>query len=293
MLPNMLDLIESTNTLNKARGNLTMLLYGVAKTGKTRLAATIARLDYLERIYWFDIENGIDTIALMYQTGELTKEQVSKIIPIRVPDTRTSPLAVETMLKAICGSAAVSICHAHGKIACRDCTALKEKAVWIPFDYRALTDRDCIVIDSLSQFGTSTINAATLGKPTEYKLQLDDYGASQKWCYDLLVTLQAAQHCHIIAITHARLLEDEAKRTYMMPLMGSATTSANVAKYFNTVVYVEKVLKNHKATSSTTGTVTAQAGSRLGLVLEKQKDSCLATALVEADYFPKTAHRAE
>lgn len=280
-LPNLTDLINRANQA-KARGNMTLLLYGAAKTGKTTLASTLARIDYVERIWWFDIENGIDAVILAYQEGKLTDEQVAKIIPIRVVDTKQNPLATETLLKALCGRRAVRISQEDGKVL----PDSDKTTPYIDFDYSKLTDKDLIVVDSLSQFGQSTLNAATLGKPTEYKLQLDDYGASQKWVYDLLTTVQAAQHCHIACITHVRIEEDELKRTVVMPLMGSSTTSANVAKHFNTVIYLEKNLKQLKATSSVLGSVSAQTGSRIGLTLEKDKEPCLAATLIEAGYFP-------
>ena len=275
----LLDLMQQVNKA-KARSHMTMLLYGAAKTGKTSLAATIAKLDYIERIWWFDIERGLDAVILAYQEGRLEERHLAKIIPISVADTKQEPIATETLLKAICGRRPVYIDPTTGK--CHD----KLSDELIEFDMTKMTDKDLIVIDSLSQFGQSTLNAATLGKPTEYKLQLDDYGAAQKWGYDLLTTVQAAQRCHFLCITHVRMNEDELGRTTVMPLMGSSTVSANVAKHFNTVVYLEKSLKQLKATSSVLGSVTAQSGSRVGIVLDKEKDPCLATSLIEAGYFP-------
>lgn len=278
-LPSLLDLANSVNRA-KARGHMSMLLYGAAKTGKTSLAATMARLDYLERIWWFDLENGLDAVVLAFQAGRLTAEQIAKIIPIRVADTKQSPMATETILKSLCGRKPVYLDPATGKAHDKMADGLVE------FDISKLTDKDLIVIDSLSQFGQSNLNAATLGKPSEYKLQLDDYGAAQKWGYDLLTTVQAAQYCHFLCITHVRMSEDEVGRTIITPLMGSSTTSANVAKHFNTVVYLEKNLKSIKTTSSALGSVTAQAGSRVGITLDAEKDPCLAKALANVSYFP-------
>lgn len=284
-LPSLVDLINQVNKA-KARSNMTLLLYGAAKVGKTTLAATISKIDYIKRIWWFDIEKGIDAVVLSYQEGRLEERHIAKIIPIQVSDTRQDPVATETLLKAICGRRAVKIDRLTGKIV-PDTTPLSDTVIL--FDMAAMTDEDLIVIDSLSQFGQSNLNAATLGKPSEYKLQLDDYGAAGKWSSDLLTTVQAAQRCHFLCITHVRLSEDELNRTVVMPLMGSSTSSANVAKHFNTVVYLEKSLKTLKATSSVLGSVTAQSGSRIGMVLDKEKNPCLATALIEAGYFPPNA----
>lgn len=284
--PNLLSLMQQVNKA-KARSHMTLLLYGAAKTGKTSLAATIAKIDYIERIWWFDLERGLDAVILAHQEGRLDEHHLAKIIPISITDTKQEPLATETLLKAICGRRPVFIDPITGK------TSDKMAAGLVEFDMTKMTDKDLIVIDSLSQFGQSNLNAATLGKPSEYKLQLDDYGAAQKWGYDLLTTVQAAQRCHFLCITHVRMLEDELGRTVIMPLMGSSTTSANVAKHFNTVVYLEKSLKTLKATSSVLGSVTAQSGSRVGIVLDKDKAPCLATSLIETGYFPANASTTE
>lgn len=278
-VPNLFELVEKVNKA-KARGHMTLLLYGAAKTGKTSLAATISKIDYIKRIWWFDLERGIDAVVLAYQEGRLGAEHLEKIIPISISDTKQNPLATETLLKALCGRRPVYIDPETGKAHDKADEGL------IEFDMTKMTDEDLIVVDSLSQFGQSNLNAATLGKPTEYKPQLDDYGSAQKWSYDLLITVQAAQYCHFLCITHVRMAEDEVGRTIISPLMGSSTTSANVAKHFNTVVYLEKSLKTLKATSSVLGSVTAQSGSRVGIVLDKDKNPCLATALIEAGYFP-------
>lgn len=284
---NMLDVINAVNQSNEPKVlNNTLLLYGMPKTGKTELAATVSKIPYIKRVFWFDLERGIDTIALMYKEGRLTAEEVSKIIPINVPDTRQDPTAIETLLKSFCGRNAVSICAEHGKVDCLICK--KAGGAVIPFDYKSLTSSDMIVIDSLSQAGTSALNAACLGKASEYKPGFDEYGAMGKWLSDLLVTIQAAQYCHVLCITHVQVLEDAEGKDYYAPLCGTKNFSSGVAKYFGTVVFLDKHLKRHRATS-TTATVNTQSGSRLGLQLEAQRTPCLAEALLASGLFPTTS----
>lgn len=287
-LPSLLDIARVTNAAvdsqeRAARGRLTLLLYGVAKTGKTRMAALLARIDHLKTVYWIDCENGIDTLFLMHQEGILTDEHMAKIIPVRIADTRESPQAITTLLRTISSRKPTKVCFEHGRVDCADCKKIPN-ALYIDWDNSKLDDTTLVVIDSLSQVGTSSLNAATIGKPSEYKLQLDDYGASSKWCTDLLTSIQAATNCHFLCITHAKLLEDESGRTVYMPLMGSSTTSANVAKYFNTVVYLDKKLGKHQSRSKT-NVSNAQTGSRIGIDTEAF-DGELDLALLASEYFP-------
>ncbi len=246
------------------------LFYGPPKSGKTELVATICKAPEYDRIYWFDNENGSSTILRMYKDGKLTLEDLSKIIIIRIPDTREDPTAIETMLKAICSRNAVTICEDHGKVDCLDCKKANRPS--IPFHYRSLTKRDAIVIDSLSQVGASAMNMACRGKSIEFKPTFDEYGACGKWLGDLCTVIQAAQFCDIYAITHVQIMEDENKNDIYYPLCGTKNFSSNVAKYFGTVVFVTKKLKRHRAESSTTSSMVTLAGSRLGIELEKSPE---------------------
>lgn len=253
------------------------LFYGPPKTGKTELVATIADAPEIDRVFWFDLENGADTLLRMHRDGKLSDAAMEKITYIKIPDTREDPTAIETLLKSIASKAAVKICEEHGKVNCQACLTAKKPA--IDFEYSKLTKRDALVIDSLSQAGMSAQNLATKGKPVEYKLQLDDYGAMGKWLHDVCTVIQAAQFCHIFAITHVSLMKNpEGTSDVYYPLCGSSNFSCNVAKYFGTVVFVNKKLKKHRAESSTLSSMNTLAGSRLGLELENS-DMRLDTAL--------------
>jgi hypothetical protein len=60
----------------------------------------------------------------------------------------------------------------------------------------------------------------------------------------------------------------------------------NTAKYFGTVVWLEKKLGKHKASSGSLSNIKTMAGSRLGILLEKQKDLDLVASLREAGFLP-------
>lgn len=282
---NLLQAIKAANEAGSILSrNHTFLIYGEPKTGKTRLVATIIRIKELKRIFWFDTENGIETILTMYREGLFTNEEMEKVILIRIPDTREQPTAIETMLKAIASKNAVKICEEHGRVNCLECTQ-KIKPM-IEFDHKKLTSEDAIVIDSLSQVGASALNAACLGKPSEYKPTFDDYGACGKWLGDLCTVLQAAAYCHIFGITHTLEITDEGtKKTTIYPLCGTKNFSMNVAKYFGNVIYTDKILKRHNAISTTVGNQQTHAGSRLGLKLDSMQSPDLGVLLTDEKFF--------
>ena len=119
------QLVAASNTagaVQQAARKHSILLYGKPKTGETELAGTLAKLEAAKNIYWFDLENGSDTLADMVRRGKLTPEQADKIVLIKVPDLRDTPVAMETLLKSICTKAAVKICEEHGRVGCPDCT---------------------------------------------------------------------------------------------------------------------------------------------------------------------------
>lgn len=276
---------------SNAAGNIpkrthSILLYGPPKVGKTELAGTLAKINEVENIYWFDLENGADTLGDMVRRGKLTVEQADKITLFKVPDTRDNPVAMETLLKAICTRAAVEICDTHGRVACDICK--KAKAEFTPFHHAKLTDKDFIVIDSLSQASVSAMNMACLGKSVEFKPTWDEYGLQTKWLSDLLTTIQAAQYTNFLCITHDMIIEEEGKSDKCVPLCGTKAFSNTTAKYFGTVIYAEMKLKQHKAGSSTKYNSATQTGSRLGIELEKEKDPDLSVVLTNAGFFGGT-----
>lgn len=263
-----------------------ILIYGMPKVGKTELTATVAKIPSVKRIFWFDLENGWDTIADMYRRGRLTTEEIDKFILIKVPDTKDTPTGIDTLLKAIASKTPAKICDAHGTVACAVC---KDPNSQLIFDHKTLTHEDVIVIDSLSQAGVSALNKAMKGMSDTAKPGWDEYGLQVRWLSDLCITIQACPYASIIAITHVAVLEDEEGKDTYSPLCGTKTFSAGLAKHFGTVVYVQMKMKKHKAGSSTTYNSMSQAGSRIGIELEKQEELDLSDALIKAGLFTSKA----
>lgn len=254
--------------------NHSILIYGPPKSGKTKLVGTAAKIPELHRIFWFDLENGIETLIHM----GLTEQEMDKITVFKLPDTRDNPIAIETMLKAFSKSA-VKICEQHGKVACTECA--KAGQPFTDFHLSNLTHHDLVVIDSGSQLGDSALNAACIGKDASYKPGWDEYGMQGKWLGDILSIIQQAKNTNFVIITHEIALEDDDKRDKVFPLMGSKNFSMKVSKYFGTVAYVSKKMNKHVAGSSSTYRGDVLTGSRVNATLEKLPEPDMKGILIE------------
>lgn len=257
---NLKDLAKATATIQP---NHSILLYGPPKMGKTRLAGTAAKIPEIHRIFWFDIENGVETLLNM----GLSDEELEKVIVIKIKDSRDNPIAIETMLKAFTAKKPVDICEAHGKVDCAECK--NAKSPFISWHLGGCTHNDLVVIDSGSQLGDSALAAACLGKPNMYKPTFDEYGMVNKWLGDITSVIQQCATTNFLVITHEIALEDDEGKDKIFPLMGSKQFSMRCAKFFGTVAYIHKKMNKHVAGSSSTYRGDVLTGSRVGAMLEK------------------------
>lgn len=265
-----MNLAEIAKHLAAKKPNHTVLIYGQPKTGKTKLVGTAAKLPEIDRIFWFDGENGSETLLHM----GLTDAELAKITLFSIPDTRDNPRFIETVLKAFSSkSGTVKICDEHGKAACLECT--KDSKGSSEFNMSTLTSKDLVVIDSGSQLGDSALAMAMAGKPAEAKPGWDEYGLQVKWLSDILSVMQAAIYTNFVMITHTLPIEEEmngVKKDRYFPLIGTKAMCQKVAKYFGTVVFVEIKLGRHAAGSGSLYRSDATTGSRVGAKVESEKE---------------------
>jgi hypothetical protein len=239
-----------------------VLLFGPPKSGKTQLAGELSRKFNL---IWFDLENGVDTLL------KLPVEQQERIEVITLPDTRSFPIAIETCLKAIKGTAG-KICEAHGKWGCAICA--KNSAPMVDVELNTLPLDTIVVFDSLTQLTNSAIAHITKNQPEDYKLAYDDWGNLGKLMDTFLSHVQQAPF-NIVCISHETEAEMEDGKTKLVPTAGTRNFSRNTAKYFDEVVYCEVKNKRHIAASSTLYNGNILTGSRTGAVLENQTEASL------------------
>lgn len=263
--------------------NHAILLYGPPKTGKTQFVGTAAEIEAINTIYWFDMENGYQTLL----NSGLSDKALAKIELIRIKDTRNNPVAIETMLKAIASKMAVKICEEHGKVNCAEC--VKNKAPFITFDLAALTHNDLVVFDSGSQLGDSALAAACLGRDVTFKPGFDEYGQAGFWLSDILSVVQQCSTTNFVVITHDMVDTDEIngkKVDKIYPLMGTRQFCRKVAKYFGTVAYFHINMKKHVAGSSSLYKSDTLTGSRINALLEKSNNLSMRDILIAGGVLP-------
>jgi len=252
----------STSTRTK------VLVYGPPKSGKTALVGKLAS-DY--KLHWFDLESGIKTLL---NPAMLDPKFRSNINVLNIPDHRMNPIAIDTIREVFRGGLK-TVCFTHGKTNCPICNK-DEKADKSPIDLAKMGDNDIIVIDSLSQLASSAINKATLkeiSKPggEEYKATFHDYAMQGALMNQVLSLIQVID-LNIVAISHEVDVEKSESKEKIVPIAGTRSFSATVAKFFDCVVYCTVLNKGHRAFSSSTYSPTVVTGSRLPIDIDTTKD---------------------
>jgi len=269
-----MDLLQLKKATARVQPNHSILLYGPPKAGKTKLVGTAAKIAQLKRIFWIDLENGVETLL----NAGLSDEELAKIIVIKVSDTRDNPIGIETVLKTFTSKVPVDLCELHGRVDCAECK--KSGNGFIKFHLGGCTHDDLVVIDSGSQLGDSALAAACLGKPNMFKPTFDEYGMVNKWLGDVCSVIQQCANTNFVVITHEVAFEDDEGKDKIGPLMGSKQFCQKVAKFFGTVVYVHKKMNRHVAGSSSTYRGDLLTGSRINVALETSKEPSMYDILV-------------
>jgi len=239
-----------------------VLLFGPPKSGKTKLAGDLSSHFNL---LWFDLENGVDTLLTLPQ------EQQERIEVISIPDTRSFPMAIQTCLKVIKGSAG-TVCETHGAWNCAACK--KADAPSVEVELSTLPLDTIVVFDSLTQLTQSAISHITKNQPDDYKLDYDDWGNLGK-LLDIFLSHVQQSGFHVVCISHETETEMEDGKKKLVPTAGTRAFSRNTAKYFDEVIYCEVKNKKHIAASSTLYNGTILTGSRSGRVLEDSTNPSL------------------
>lgn len=286
---NLNQIAKAVKETQQPKNCATILIYGDPKSGKSELAATVAKVPWVKNVYWFDIENGSDTLITMVHKGKLTEAQASKIQLISVPDTPEEPRAMETVMKALTVKKDQLICEEHGKIGCVICR--DKQAPTVPFNIDKCTEEDFIVVDSGSALGISILNYYCKGKPSDFKPGWDEYGAQGRVLGDFGLVIQGAR-TNFIVIAHSISVdytENDKEIEKLYPSVGTKNFARTFAKYFSHVIYLEIKLGLHKGGSSSLYRKDTVTGSRGEWRLEDQKETDLSLLFSSMDIKPKAA----
>lgn len=238
----------------KASQTRRVIVYGASFSGKSLL---VGRLAEHYNLIWIDMEKGH---GVLYQ---LPEEWHSRLEIVELPDTRSYPIAIETVLKIVKGP--VDICEQHGKVSCMLCK--REEKDFVHVDVTSMKNDSIIVFDTLTQLTNSAISNITKGKPDDYKMQHDDWGNLGKLLDIALSHIQQASY-NVVCISHENEVVTEGKKTTLAPTGGTRNFSRNITKYFTDVVYLERKNRKHVCTSSTTANTVVIAGSQSNIALE-------------------------
>jgi len=269
-----MKLSQISEAIADISANHAILIYGPPKMGKTRLVGTAAQIPEIENVYWFDLENGSETLLNM----GLSKEEMDKVTIFKIRDTKNNPIGVETVLKAFSSRTDIHICDAHGRVACAAC--LKEKKSTTSWNLTKCTHNDIVVVDSGTQLGESALAAACMGQDVLFKPGWDEYGIQGTYLSDILSTVQQATFTNFVFICHTLVTEDDDGKDKFFPLMGTKPYSMRVAGKFGTVIFLDKKMNSHVAGSSSTYRGNVVTGSRLNVAIEKSKNPTMKDILI-------------
>lgn len=243
----------------KASKSKRVLIYGESMSGKTTLAGTLAAK---YKLLWFDLEKGYESLLKLPQASQENIELIA------IPDTKIYPIAIETMLKVFTGKE-VFICEEHGKVSCPICK--KAAAPETRICLNELDESNVVVVDSLTQLSSSTLNFLMKDKEDTAKPEWDVYRSQGALLEKILSCMQQSRY-NIVCITHVVETQDEAGKTKLFPVCGTSNFSRNCPRFFDDVIYTDLKNKRHIATCSTTYANNITAGSRLGLEMGESLD---------------------
>lgn len=237
-----------------------ILVFGDSKTGKSTLAGALASKFIID---WFDLENGHKVLF------KLHPEFMERINLFKIPDTKTWPIAIETISKVVKGDAG-KICRMHGKMGCNICPKQNPPLPEDEFNLREMYGKDRIlVIDSGTQLGISSLNRIIHGHPDDFKAGWEEYRKQGTQLDGVYSQIQQAWY-NVIVICHttqARM--EDAQKTKLVPVSGTDNYSRNLAKFFDHVIYCDIGTGAHIFGSSTTYRPQILTGSRTDVAIEK------------------------
>lgn len=242
-------------------------IFGDPKSGKSELAMSVATLPFVKKVIWVSMDNGHEVIS------KLPLEAQDKVDIIVLPDTKEFPVAIDTCLKMVSG-APISICDAHGQVACSVCkravTPSNPNPTWTNVTLRDEPITTVIVFDHISQLADSAMNFILKGKKDDYFPEWEHFRLQGTLMGKFLMNIQQAPY-NCICLSHVCETEMEDGSKKLVPLVGTVPFSRNTGKYFDHIVYCRVANKKHAFGSATTYVASVLTGSRSDVAVEEEK----------------------
>jgi hypothetical protein len=226
-------------------------------------------------LWYCDGEDSIKSAFAVDADGKriIPDSALENVELVRIPDTMLYPIMCETMLKIIKGGDC-NVCFDHGKVDCPLCKKLPE-AKWTMVNVNKFGPKDILVVESVTQLGNSYISQIKKKEiqaglmADELKLDWDEW-AKQGFGLDRFFSQVQVAPFNIIVTSHEEMTKMKDGAQSIVPKMGTRNFSANSAKYFDDVVYLDKVNNKLKMFSSATYRDSVITGSRSGKMVEKE-----------------------
>ena len=249
-----------------------IMVYGPPKVGKSVLAMLLAKYGY--RLWYCDGEESIKSAWAVDANGNriVPDDAIANIELIRMPDTVYYPIMMETILKIVKGGDC-AVCHLHGKVSCPICSKTPGASITV-VNVNNFTSKDVLVIDSGTQLTKSTMNhikkVEIKAEKEDIKPERDDY-MKQGFLLDRIMSIIQNAPWNCIVISHDLMAESkDGTKERMVPLLGTGNFSRECSKYFDDVVYCDKVNNKLRQFSSATYANNVITGSRTGKMIEKE-----------------------
>lgn len=251
-----------------------VLVYGQPKAGKTALVGELASKGFT--LWWVDCESGVKTLM---NPAILEAKFRQNVNLINIPDSRSLPLAFNAVRRILKGGDC-KFCFEHGAHMCPICTKAPGAKWSSTINISKFTEKDILVVDSLTQVADSALNQITLAdwrKGEDYKLTFNDFGNQGQYMRELLLKVQTSG-INICMISHQMDADKSDSKEKIVPVSGTRNFSLTVAKYFDSVVYMQVQNKQHRAYSSSTWDNVHVTGSRSSHLLDDKSGKELSLA---------------
>lgn len=240
-----------------------LIIYGPPGSGKTW---SVGKLAKTHNLHYFSLENGHQTLMNPNCVAVEDRKNVNIIQMFDTPETPIAATSLDSFFKNRKGS----FCEKHGRDGCALCKKAGEP--FTDIDIEALTPKDVLIFDSLTQWAESITFYITKDNP-EAKAEFEFYRKLALYLGRALSRVQLISNCSIIVLSHETDSEMVNGAEKIVPAGGTRNFARNNARYFDGTYYCYRENKKHKLASSSTFSTTIETKDRTAFDTSRFKDS--------------------